>query len=64
MAMAGADRIFRLMDEKEEEDEGYVTLVNAKEENGCTHRNVKNEPVVWAWKHVHQADDSVRLYRS
>ena len=34
MAMAGADRIFKLMDEKEELDEGYVTLVNAKEEDG------------------------------
>ena len=58
MAMAGADRIFRLMDEKEEEDEGYVTLVNAKEENGalteCEERTGR-----WAWKHVHQADDSV-----
>lgn len=58
MAMAGADRIFCLMDEKEEEDEGYVTLVNAKEENGalteCEERTGR-----WAWKHVHQADDSV-----
>lgn len=58
MAMAGADRIFRLMDEKEEEDEGYVTLVNAKEENGalteCEERTGR-----WAWKHVHQADESV-----
>ena len=58
MAMAGADRIFRLMDEEEEEDEGYVTLVNAKEENGalteCEERTGR-----WAWKHVHQADDSV-----
>ena len=58
MAMAGADRIFRLMDEKEEEDEGYVTLVNAKEENGalteCEERTGR-----WAWKHVHQVDDSV-----
>lgn len=43
MAMAGADRIFRLMDEKEELDEGYVTLVNAKEKDGelteCEERN-------------------------
>ena len=58
MAMAGADRIFRLMDEKEELDEGYVTLVNAKEENGklteCEERTER-----WAWKHTHQNDGSV-----
>ena len=58
MAMAGADRIFRLMDEKEELDEGYVTLVNAKEEDGklteCEERTER-----WAWKHTHQADGSV-----
>ncbi len=58
MAMAGAERIFALMDEKAEEDKGYVTLVNAREENGalteCEERTEK-----WAWKHVHQADGSV-----
>ena len=58
MAMAGADRIFRLMDEKEELDEGYVTLVNAKEEDGnlteCEERTAH-----WAWKHTHQNDGSV-----
>ena len=58
MAMAGADRIFRLMDEKEELDEGYVTLVNAKEVNGklteCEERTDR-----WAWKHTHQNDGSV-----
>ena len=58
MAMAGADRIFRLMDEKEELDEGYVTLVNAKEEDGnlteCEERTER-----WAWKHRHQNDGSV-----
>lgn len=58
MAMAGADRIFRLMDEKEELDEGYVTLVNAKEEDGklteCEERTER-----WAWKHIHQNDGSV-----
>lgn len=58
MAMAGAERIFRLMDEKVEVDEGYVTLVRAKEENGklteCKERTGR-----WAWKHVHQADQSV-----
>ena len=58
MAMAGADRIFKLMDEKEELDEGYVTLVNAKEEDGklteCEERTDR-----WAWKHIHQDDGSV-----
>ena len=58
MAMAGADRIFRLMDEEVEEDQGYVTLVNAKEVNGqlteCPERTGR-----WAWKHRHQADGSV-----
>ena len=58
MAMAGADRIFKLMDEKEELDEGYVTLVNAREEDGklteCEERTDR-----WAWKHTHQDDGSV-----
>lgn len=58
MAMAGADRIFRLMDEKAEVDNGYVTLVRAKEVDGklteCKERTGR-----WAWKHVHQADQSV-----
>ena len=58
MAMAGADRIFRLMDEKEELDEGYVTLVNAKEEDG---KLTECEEITerWAWKHTHQNDGSV-----
>jgi ATP-binding cassette subfamily B protein len=58
MAMAGADRIFHLMDEKPEVDDGYVTLVNAKEENGVlTESNERTGR--WAWKHTHQADGSV-----
>ncbi len=52
MGLAGADRIFTLIDEKPETDEGYVTLVNAKEENGviteCSERTG-----MWAWKHPH-----------
>ena len=58
MALAGCDRIFSLLDEAPETDEGYVTLVNAKEENGKlieTHERTG----LWAWKHTHQADDSV-----
>ncbi len=52
MALAGAKRIFELMDEEPEEDEGYVTLVNAKYENGVlTETDEKTE--LWAWKHPH-----------
>ena len=59
MALAGAERIFELMDQSEEEDNGYVTLVNAKEdENGqlteCPERTGR-----WAWKHPHKADGTV-----
>ena len=58
MALAGADRIFKLLDEEVEVDNGYVTLVNAKEVDGklteCEERTGR-----WAWKHTHQADGSV-----
>ena len=58
MALAGAERIFELMDAEVEEDRGYVTLVNAKEENGelteCAARTGR-----WAWRHPHQADGTV-----
>lgn len=58
MALAGADRIFTLLDEVPETDEGYVTLVNAKEVNGeimeCADRTG-----MWAWKHPHKADGTV-----
>lgn len=52
MALAGAERIFKLIDEPAEEDNGYVTLVNAKEENG---KIVESEERtgLWAWKHPH-----------
>ncbi len=52
MAMAGAERIFTLLDEKPETDDGYVTLVNAKYENG---ELVESDEVthIWAWKHPH-----------
>ena len=58
MALAGADRIFKLLDEEVEEDNGYVTLVNAMEVDGklveCEERTGR-----WAWKHIHQADGSM-----
>ena len=53
MALAGAERIFDLLDEKSEDDNGYVTLVNAKKENGkLTETNERTG--IWAWKHIHQ----------
>ena len=59
MALAGAERIFDLMDQEPEQDEGYVTLVNAKiDENG----NITETPEHtgrWAWKHPHKADGTV-----
>ena len=58
MALAGADRIFKLMDAEIELDEGYVTLVNAKEVDGKL-TETKERTGRWAWKHVHQADGSV-----
>ena len=58
MAMAGAERIFKLMDEEPEADEGYVRLVNAKEENGVL-TETEEHTGLWAWKHPHSADGSV-----
>lgn len=58
MALAGCDRIFSLLDESPETDEGYVTLVNAKEENGKL-TETPERTGLWAWKHAHQADGSV-----
>ncbi len=57
MALAGADRVFRLLDEQPETDEGYVTLVNAKEENGVL-KETKERTGVWAWKHYHKDTDT------
>lgn len=58
MALAGCDRIFSLLNEAPETDEGYVTLVNAKEENGKL-TETPERTGLWAWKHTHQADGSV-----
>lgn len=52
MALAGASRIFDFLDAEEEKDEGYVTLVNAKEENGEI-RECRERTDIWAWKHPH-----------
>ena len=58
MGLAGAQRIFQLLDEKPETDEGYVTLVNAKEVDGKL-VECKERTGMWAWKHPHSADGSV-----
>ena len=58
MALAGAERVFGLLDEPVEVDDGYVVLVNVREQDGklveCAERTGR-----WAWKHTHQADGSV-----
>ncbi len=59
MAMAGAQRVFKLLDEKPETDEGYVELVNAKEAPDGTLTECKERTGLWAWKHPHSADGSV-----
>lgn len=58
MALAGCERIFNLLDEAPETDDGYVTLVNAKMENGVL-TETSEHTGLWAWKHTHQADGSV-----
>lgn len=58
MALAGCERIFALLDETPETDNGYVTLVNAKKENGVLTETAEHTGL-WAWKHTHQADGSV-----
>ena len=58
MAMAGAERIFTLIDEEPEVDDGYVTLVNAKRVNGELTETAERTGL-WAWKHPHSADGSV-----
>ncbi len=58
MALAGCQRIFALLDETPETDEGYVTLVNAKEVDGKL-TETEEHTGMWAWKHIHQADGSV-----
>lgn len=57
MALAGADRIFKLLDETPETDDGYVTLVNAVKENGVITETAERTGL-WAWKHYHKATDT------
>lgn len=58
MGLAGAERIFAMLDEEPETDEGYVTLVNATEKNGVL-EETDEKTGIWAWKHPHQADGTV-----
>ena len=59
MALAGAERIFELMDEAPEADEGYVTLVNAKVDENGNIMETAERTGRWAWKHPHKADDTI-----
>lgn len=62
MALAGADRIFKMLDEKPEEDNGYVTLVNAEIVNGELYETDKTTHI-WAWKHYHKDSDTTTYQR-
>ena len=59
MGLAGAERIFTLMDQQPEADDGYVTLVNVREEDDGTLTECEERTGIWAWKHPHQADGTV-----
>ena len=59
MAMAGAERVFRLLDERPEEDNGYVELVNAVENPDGSLAETRERTGLWAWKHPHKADGTV-----
>lgn len=59
MAMAGAQRIFDLMDETSEADDGYVTLVHVKEHADGSLTETKERTNLWAWKHPHKVDGTV-----
>lgn len=59
MALAGAQRIFALMDEQPEQDNGYVTLVNAKYDENGQLTEASERTGLWAWRHPHQADGTV-----
>ncbi len=59
MGLAGAGRIFKLIDQQPEEDDGYVTLVNAKYDENGNITETKERTGMWAWKHPHEADGTV-----
>ncbi|MBY0758627.1 MULTISPECIES: ABC transporter ATP-binding protein [Sellimonas] len=59
MALAGAERIFNMIDEEPEVDEGYVTLVNARRDEDGNIVECKERTGMWAWKHPHKAEGTV-----
>ena len=59
MGLAGAERIFAIIDEKPEADDGYVTLVNAEYDENGNIRESEKRTELWAWKHPHKADGTV-----
>lgn len=61
MAAAGADRIYQLLDEPSETDEGYVTLVRASRKPDGSLAETEKRTGLWAWRHVHKTDGSVEL---
>ena len=63
MGLAGAQRVFTLLDEEPEQDEGYVTLVNAKEDAQGNLVECQERTNVWAWKHPHKADGTITYTR-
>ncbi len=62
-AMAGAERVFKMMDEPSEFDEGYVDLVNIREDENGNIIETKENTEMWAWRHPHQADGTVTYQR-
>lgn len=63
MALAGADRVFKLIDEKPETDEGYVELVNAKEDKNGELTESDERTGMWAWKHYHKDSNTTTYAR-
>lgn len=61
MALAGAERIFALLDEEPEVDDGYVELVNAKADGAGNLQETEERTGMWAWKHFHKEDGTVEL---
>ncbi len=59
MALAGAERVFKLLDEEPETDEGYVTLVNARKAEDGSLTETEERTGIWAWKHPHKAEGTV-----
>ncbi len=63
MALAGAERVFKMMDEAPETDEGYVELVRARENPDGTLEECRERTGIWAWKHYHKADGTTTYVR-